>query len=227
MLAGFKTILLGMGIPDMVRWLVRKLLDKRRSFLLGCSRRVGSSVYDVWQVFGDLVEMRNQWSHAISTSGCDVLIFPTIPLPAMPHGIAPQLTAAFSSLFIANLLQWPAGTVPVATIRDNEQHYYHVSMPDNRASCEHGKDEESSFLLAEDGRGRQPEQKERELPKVQRDKFAVMADSVVMKNSAGLPMSVSVMAPAFKDEVCLGVMKEVERVVKFEARPNAYHSPAH
>ena len=56
------------------------------------------------------------------------------------------------------------------------------------------------------------------LPEHQRDRMAELAD-VIMKGSAGLPMSVSVMAPAFRDEACLRVMREVETVVQFTKRP--------
>ena len=231
MLPEFRTILLGISMPDVVRWFLRLLLDTRRSFMLGCSRRNGISVYDAWQLFSDVIEVRNQWSSAIANSGCDVVIFPTLPLPAMPHGTAPKVSAAFTSLFVANLLQWPAGTVPVTTIRDNEQNYYHASDSGKHpAGREHGTEDECSLLLAEDGRGRQSHKEEINestkdaLPEVQRDKFAVMADSIVMKNSAGLPISVSVMAPAFKDELCLGALKEVERAVDFAALPTAYRS---
>lgn len=60
-----------------------------------------------------------------------------------------------------------------------------------------------------------------ELPENQQDHLAYLA-SKVMEGSAGLPMSVAIMTPAFQDEQCLGIMKEVERVVNFTARPTAY-----
>jgi hypothetical protein len=43
-----------------------------------------------------------------------------------------------------------------------------------------------------------------------------------MEGSAGLPMSVSIMTPAFHDAKCLLVMKEVEQLVNFTAKPTAY-----
>ena len=48
------------------------------------------------------------------------------------------------------------------------------------------------------------------------------AAAKVMANSAGLPMSVSVLAPEFRDEVCLAAMKEIENLVEFDAKPLAY-----
>lgn len=46
--------------------------------------------------------------------------------------------------------------------------------------------------------------------------------ATVMKDSAGLPMSVAVMTTMFEDEKCLCVMKEVERLVNFKDEPVAY-----
>lgn len=60
-----------------------------------------------------------------------------------------------------------------------------------------------------------------QLPKNQRDQLARFA-AQEMKGSAGLPISISVLTPAYKDETCLRVMKEVEKVVGFNERPNAY-----
>ena len=60
-----------------------------------------------------------------------------------------------------------------------------------------------------------------DLPKDQRD---MMATNVAkeMVGSAGLPMSISVMTPGFEDEKCLRVMKEIEKEVNFNGRPNAF-----
>ena len=60
-----------------------------------------------------------------------------------------------------------------------------------------------------------------ELPKNQRDHLARLA-AREMKGSAGLPINLSVLTPAYKDETCLRVMKEVERVVNFQEEPTAY-----
>ena len=48
------------------------------------------------------------------------------------------------------------------------------------------------------------------------------AAAKVMAKSAGLPMSVSIMAPEFRDEVCLAAMREIESRVDFDAKPQAY-----
>ena len=89
-------------------------------------------------------------------------------------------------MFIANLLLWPCGAVPVTLVGEEEQHYRNEDLPED-----------------------------------QRD---LMADVVrqVMQNSAGMPLSVSVMTPRFQEEKCLRVMREVERAVGFDHEPIAY-----
>lgn len=62
-----------------------------------------------------------------------------------------------------------------------------------------------------------------DLPNDQRDVMSVYANKE-MKGSAGLPMSVSIMAPLFEDEKCLRVMKEIEKGVNFKCRPTAFES---
>lgn len=124
----------------------------------------------------------------MQAEGIEAMIFPALPLPAMPHGIPGKLSSAVSYMFIANLLQWPSGTVPVTTVRPDEEHYDFEEIPEN-----------------------------------QRDSFGRLAQTV-MKGSSGLPMSVSVMTPAFQDETCLKVMKDIESVAKFTAEPKAYLS---
>lgn len=93
-----------------------------------------------------------------------------------------------SYMFIANLLSWPCGALPITTVREDEQHY-----------------------------------RREDLPKDQRDVMSVYA-AQEMKGSAGLPMSISIMAPAFEDEKCLRVMKEIEKGVNFECRPTAFEA---
>jgi fatty acid amide hydrolase len=132
------------------------------------------------------MEMRSIWSDAFREAGIDAILHPALPLPAMPHGLSGNLTSAFSYMFLANMLLWPAGVVPVTLVQPDEQQYPMQDLPPN-----------------------------------QQDYLAALAEKV-MQDSAGLPMSVAVMTPAFQDEKCLRVMKEVERAVGFSAEPTAY-----
>lgn len=60
-----------------------------------------------------------------------------------------------------------------------------------------------------------------DLPKNQRDTMSWYANKE-MKDSIGLPIGISVMTPAFEDEKCLRVMKEIEKGIDFKARPTAF-----
>jgi fatty acid amide hydrolase len=218
MLPEFNTLRLTLGLPDLPRWIIRQFVDKRRSFLLGCSStfesnppfcicaynlvcmplayiilplfpflgRSAISVYELWQLLADLLEMREKWEAAVQQAGIDAIIFPALPLVAMPHGIPGRLTAALLYMFIANLLLWPSGVVPVTTVQTDEQHYILDSIPED-----------------------------------QQDAFAKLAQKV-MHDSAGLPLGVLIMTPLFQDETCLRVMKQVERVANFTEQPTAY-----
>lgn len=104
----------------------------------------------------------------------------------MPHGMGSTLTSACSYMFIANLLQWPSGVVPVTLVKENEQEYELDKLPKN-----------------------------------QQDRIARLAQKV-MRKSIGLPLSISVMTPKFRDETCLRVMREVEKAAQFKSKPKTY-----
>ena len=146
----------------------------------------GISAYKVWDLTADLLKMKQQWSDAFNGSEIDCVIFPALPIPAIAHGKCGRIMSV-SYMFIANLLGWPCGALPITTVREDEQHYYQKG----------------------------------ELPKDQRD---IMSTFVAqeMVGSAGLPMSISVMTPAYEDEMCLRVMKEIEKGVNFQARATAF-----
>lgn len=182
----YNTLKKAANIPNFLRPIVRMVLDKRRSSLIAESKSGGLSTRKYWDKLADLKELRNKWESSFQDTGLDAVIHPGLPIPAMQHGISGEFTSAFSYTFIANMLGWPAGVVPVTTVRNEEQHYRMEDIPAN-----------------------------------QRDPIAKIAANV-MEGSEGLPMSVAVMTPSYRDELCLRVMKEVESVVGFLEEPQAY-----
>ena len=62
----------------------------------------------------------------------DAIIHPALPLPAMKLGTSGDLTGAFSYTLLANLLLFPAGVVPVTTVREDEQDYLMADLPVNQ-----------------------------------------------------------------------------------------------
>jgi len=73
--------------------------------------------------------LRSNWSEAVRKADVDAIVFPGFPIPALPHGLSADLTAAVSYMFLPNLLMWPAGVVPVTTVRSDEQHYRVEDLP--------------------------------------------------------------------------------------------------
>ncbi len=54
-------------------------------------------------------------------AGCDAIVCPVSALPALRHGTAARLVLAAAPCLLANLLDLPAGTVPVTTVRAEEE----------------------------------------------------------------------------------------------------------
>lgn len=184
----YKPLVLATQIPEILRWILVRILDHRRSTLLQQGRVSGLSVREFWEKTADLSELRTKWAKAMKDY--DAVIFPAMPIPAMKHGTSGDLTGCVSYMFTASLLDWPSGAVPVTTVRPDEACY-----------------------PLED------------LPATQRDHLAKLVQKT-MEGNEGLPIGVSVMSPTCRDEKCLRVMKEVERVVQFTATPQAYKSVA-
>jgi len=55
------------------------------------------------------------------TSGCDAMVCPVSALPALRHGTAARLVLAAAPCLLANLLDLPAGAVPVTRVRPDEE----------------------------------------------------------------------------------------------------------
>jgi fatty acid amide hydrolase len=57
-----------------------------------------------------------------AVAGCDAVVCPVSSLPALRHGTAARLVLAAAPCLLANLLDLPAGTVPVTRVRADEEH---------------------------------------------------------------------------------------------------------
>ena len=57
---------------------------------------------------------------AAATAGCDAIVCPVSAVPALRHGTAARLVLAATPCLLANLLDLPAGAVPVTTVRAGE-----------------------------------------------------------------------------------------------------------
>ncbi|CAM9923414.1 unnamed protein product [Ascophyllum nodosum] len=122
------------NMPNWVRplmcWMLRRVLgDYRRAHLLGGARNKGLSVRQYYKLVGDTFDLRSKWAEAFTEAGLDAVIFPAVPLPALPHGASRELTPIFTYTFLANLLHWPAGVVPVTVVRHDEEDYDVEHLP--------------------------------------------------------------------------------------------------
>jgi len=72
--------------------------------------------------FDDLMKARAECAERFASivEGCDAVVCPVSSLPALPHGAAARLVLAASPCLLANLLDLPAGAVPVTTVGRDE-----------------------------------------------------------------------------------------------------------
>lgn len=72
----------------------------------------------------ELLARRDELQRRFATlaAGCDALVFPVSALPALRHGTAARLILAAAPCLLANLLDLPAGAVPVTRVRADEEH---------------------------------------------------------------------------------------------------------
>lgn len=152
-----------------LRPLVRGMLRLRGEARLAGLMRPSA----VEEVAGELEAFKRAWRLFLADMQVDALLLPATALPA------DGMDCAHSGIFLAQLLQWPSGVVPVCVVGEEEAAYHSPVS----------------------------------LPPAQRDHIS---RSVSMAQSQGLPVGVQVMAPGFKDQVCLRVMKSIEEHASFK-----------
>eukprot|EP00611_Tribonema_gayanum_P029016 TRINITY_DN764_c0_g2_i1.p1 TRINITY_DN764_c0_g2~~TRINITY_DN764_c0_g2_i1.p1 ORF type:complete len:349 (-),score=121.04 TRINITY_DN764_c0_g2_i1:555-1601(-) len=115
-------------MPNVVRPLLARILDllghRRHASLLKVTRSGGLNVKQYWGLVGDHYALRNAYMNAMQDARLDALLLPAAAVAALPHGASTDLTPVLSYMFLANLLHWPAGVVPVTAVREDEQRYH-------------------------------------------------------------------------------------------------------
>jgi len=73
--------------------------------------------------FESLCSQRSEFAtrFAAAVAPYDALICPVSALPALPHGTAARLLLAAAPCLLANLLDLPAGTVPITRVAPDEE----------------------------------------------------------------------------------------------------------
>ena len=84
-------------------------------------RAVGEkSVTDLWALTAALRAYRARLLDALDAAKIDLLLCPAYATPALPHTLSKNFTLASSYAMLWNLVQFPAGVVPVTRVRTDE-----------------------------------------------------------------------------------------------------------
>ena len=75
-----------------------------------------TSVHRLWQLTNARKQLRHAVAQAMQTQGLEALVCPAHCLPATPHGAYKDITVTAWPTYVFNLLDWPAGVLPVTTV---------------------------------------------------------------------------------------------------------------
>jgi fatty acid amide hydrolase len=111
----------GMSAP--FRWLMNVWQREFRSPRLGriLSAAGPRSGRALWALQARAWKYRHDFWQQFKTNRFDALLFPPHALPAFTHGASDNLAFAGGSCYLANLLDWPAGVVPVTVVQPGEE----------------------------------------------------------------------------------------------------------
>jgi fatty acid amide hydrolase len=167
-------LLVASRLPGPARRAAVKALELtgQRLTALAISSLGERSVAAFWKLVVAVRARRFAIESAMQAERLDAVLLPPFATAAVPHTFGAQFAQAASYTMIFNLLHWPAGIVPVTTVREDE--------------C----DREGSIDAV------------------------VRRAREVDRRSAGLPVGVQVAAPAWNDELCLALMRAIERDVQ-------------
>lgn len=106
---------------------IRSIGWKRIAWILAAAG--GKSTYEYWDWTAERKRIQKVWVAAMKNPGIDALVTPALSFPALPHGASSNLTPGCSYTLLFNLLHWPAGTVPVTTVKQEEEAYVDSDTP--------------------------------------------------------------------------------------------------
>ena len=106
--------------------LLKNLLNEPRKAELNMA--VGErSVYEAWQNIAELRKHQQHWIDTMKAFQLDGIVCPGGSLPALRHGLFKDLQPSFCYTALFNLLDWPTGTLPVTTVKEEEDGVYNFS----------------------------------------------------------------------------------------------------
>eukprot|EP00127_Corallochytrium_limacisporum_P004975 Clim_evm49s195 gene=Clim_evmTU49s195 len=122
----FFGLLLNANMPEFLRPIVRGMLNA-----IGWSRLAmftsalgAKTASEYWDVIAERKRIQRTWAKTVMTDlKLDCLLVPGIGCQVYGIGSSADLAPACSYTFVFNLLSWAAGTIPITTVRDDEQVY--------------------------------------------------------------------------------------------------------
>lgn len=92
-------------------------------------------VDEYWQLVERRILFQRQLVDKWAARRLDILITPGIGIPAFRHGASRDLSPACSHTFLFNLVNFPAGAVPVSRVRPDECSYTCPARQDDMAAA--------------------------------------------------------------------------------------------
>ncbi len=111
------------SLPRPLRWLIEHWQQHYGSPLAAKLLRVTGrrSTADFWRLQAELAAWQQQFWQAWQNTECHVWLMAPHALPALTHGACERLAIAGATCYLANLLDCPAGVVPVTHITEEEE----------------------------------------------------------------------------------------------------------
>ncbi|CAI5449387.1 unnamed protein product [Caenorhabditis angaria] len=146
---------------------MRKLMPMRR--IRNVLKELPHDCEEMREMHGKIEEYRHEFVIEMRKQNLDAIICPAFGSYPPKHGAPNKMISATSYTALYNLIDFPAGTVPIGKIGKNE--------------CEfEGNGDIWDKLVGEN-----------------------------LKGCEGLSISVQIATPPFKDEMCLRIMRDVEK----------------
>ncbi|MGZ5971292.1 MAG: amidase family protein, partial [Polyangiales bacterium] len=117
----------GAELPNAIRvGLSRALLLAGQERLSRLLDAIGEKTVDrFWQITNQLRAYRFELTEAMDRAGIDVVLCPAHATPALPHLGSKDFVLAGSTSMLWNIVQFPAGVVPVTRVLRDEAHRDH------------------------------------------------------------------------------------------------------
>jgi fatty acid amide hydrolase len=92
----------------------------------------GRSVADYWKLIAERNAFRQRFDVAFRAARLDALLSPAHALPAVPTGSSGDLSPTCSYTMLYNILDWPAGVVPVTRVSKLDERALTEQVPHRR-----------------------------------------------------------------------------------------------